>query len=73
MTTINQPSAMPTRKMWAVMVAGLLVAGLRVTLGTLYPDIDMGPVIEAVRPIVESALIVAAGYFTKDNAATTGQ
>ena len=68
MTLVNQPTAKPTRKMWAVLVAAALVGAVRAVLAVLLPDLDPGPVVEIVRPFVEGGLIWLAGYMARERA-----
>ncbi len=65
---VNQPTARPTRKMNAVLIAAALVGAARSALTALYPDLDLGPVVTMVQPFVEAAVVWLAGYMTKERA-----
>ncbi len=65
---VNQPTKRPTRKIWAVIIAAAIVGAARSVLDALFPEMKLGPQIEAIRPFIESGLIAAAGYFARDSA-----
>ncbi len=66
MTKINQPTKRPTRKVWAAMIAAAVVAAGRAALEVLAPDLDPGPIITMVQPLIEGALIAGAAYFARE-------
>ncbi len=61
---INQPTAAPTRKMWAVMIAMAMTSVVKVLLATHYPLLAT----PAVYDLLQAVLIVFAGYMVRDNA-----
>ena len=61
---INQDSAAPTRKMWAVLIAGALTSIVNVLAMRYAPDFATPEVLS----IVGAAVMVLAGYVVRDNA-----
>ncbi|KKM82925.1 hypothetical protein LCGC14_1314600 [marine sediment metagenome] len=59
---INQDSAAPTRKMWAVLIAGALTSIVNVLMGMYVPDFATPEVLS----IVGAAMMVLAGYVVKE-------
>ena len=58
----NQPTAAPTRKMWAVMAAAALTSVVKVLLATYYPLLAT----PAVYDLLQAVLIFGAGYVVKE-------
>jgi hypothetical protein len=67
MTLINQPSALPTRKVAAGTLAGAVTAGLVAALRAYRPDLAemVSPLIEQLVPV---AVAFVASYMTKERA-----
>lgn len=63
---VDQPSSAPTRKLWAVIISGLIMSVARSLLTTYAPDL---PADDQAAPYVQAAVMVAAGYFTRNRAA----
>jgi hypothetical protein len=63
---VNQPSAMPTRKLWAVIVAGMAVSAIRVTLTEFFPGHEFEPFLMELGPWVQTGIMALAGYFTRN-------
>ena len=62
MTAVKQPTARPTNKLTAAIVATALTETARVALDMLYPNAFDGPFWLAISPIV----VFGVGYFIKD-------
>ena len=58
----NQPSAAPTRKMWAVLIAGAVTSIINVLAMRYVPDFATPEVLS----IVGAAMMVLAGYVVRD-------
>lgn len=69
---VTQPTAAPTRKMVAVMLAALAVAGLRVALSVWAPDAVDEQSLMILQESISAAIIMGAGYFTRDRAPVAG-
>jgi hypothetical protein len=67
MTKINQPTANPTRKLWAVMISGALVGAVQAGLGFVMPESGVNQIIADFEPFVYGGVMVLAGYFTPDH------
>jgi hypothetical protein len=62
---IDQPTAAPSRKMWAVIIAAFVVGGAKQVLATFAPDIaEAIPASDWIDPIA----MILAGYFVRDRA-----
>jgi hypothetical protein len=65
MTTKAQPTAAPTRKMWAVIIAAFVVGGAKQVLGVVAPEISEAiPASDWIEPLA----MILAGYFVKERA-----
>jgi hypothetical protein len=66
----NQPTAWPTRKLWAVILAGMVVSGFRSGLGEVSPGLaeQLEPLLVEAGPWLQTGLMAAAGYFTRNRA-----
>ena len=60
----NQPTSAPTRKMWAVMLAGAVTSIVNVLMGMYVPAFATPEVLS----IVGAAMMVLAGYVVKERA-----
>lgn len=65
---VKQPSAMPTRKMVAVIVTGAIVGGIGTALNIFAPDADFAPLLEMATPAITALVMAVAGYMTKERA-----
>ncbi len=61
---VTQPTAAPTRKMWAVLIAMAMTSVVKVLLATHYPLLATA----AVYDLLQAVLIVFAGYMVRDRA-----
>ncbi len=59
---VTQPTAAPTRKMWAVMAAGAVTSIINVLMMRYVPDFATPEVLS----IVGAAMMVLAGYVVCD-------
>ena len=60
---IDQPTAAPTRKMWAVILAAFLVNGALGALRQFSPEIaDAIP----AQGMIDALAMIAAGYFVRE-------
>ncbi|MEL6584037.1 MAG: hypothetical protein AAFQ36_09415 [Pseudomonadota bacterium] len=66
MTTHNQPTAMPTRKVMAGMITGLSVAILQVLFARYLPDINAMPLVAALEPFIAPAAMTLAAYIVPE-------
>jgi len=62
----NQPTAWPTRKLAAVIIAGMVTGGLQAGLQYLMPDAALSELMAQVDIIVQGVVMAAAGYWTKE-------
>ena len=68
---VNQPSAWPTRKLWAVIIAGMAVSGIRAALSVLWPDHPFEPFLVELGPWIQTGVMALAGYMTRNEAVPT--
>ena len=68
MTTYTQPTAMPTRKVLASMIMGLVVAILQVLFARYLPDINAMPLVAALEPFIALAAMTLAAYIVPEKA-----
>lgn len=64
----KQPTPNPTRKLWAVIIAGGVIGMVKTLVNTYWPDNPLDPYWQDVGFWIEGALMVAAGYMTKERA-----
>ena len=64
----SQPSAAPTRKMLAVIIAGMIMGGIQTLLRTYWPDHPFAPLMGDLEIWLQAAVMVAAGYLTRERA-----
>lgn len=67
-TKINQPTANPTRKLWAVIIAGVVTAAAQGLLEAYAPDLPIADMIQQLDLWVQAAIMIAAGYITRERA-----
>lgn len=63
---VNQPTKLPTRKIFAVIIAGAVVGGVQSALRMFWPDHPFEPIMADLDIWVQMAVMVFAGYFTKE-------
>lgn len=63
---VTRNSPLPTRKIFAVIVAGMVVGGVQAGLKLLWPDHPFGEVLENLDVWIQGAVMIAAGYMTRD-------
>ena len=68
MTLVNQPSAMPTRKWWAGLIAGVLVNAAFGALDVLWPDHPFAPYRADAIGYVTVAVMSGAAYLVRNRA-----
>ena len=68
MTLKTQPTAAPSRKMWAVIAAGIVTGALQGGLAAAFPDADFTALVDQAGPWITAAVMAIAGYMTKDRA-----
>ena len=66
MTLQTQATAAPSRKMWAVIVAGVVVGAIQGGLSAAFPDADFTALVEQAGPWITAAVMSIAGYMTRD-------
>ncbi len=59
---INQPTAAPTRKMWAVMLAAAATSVVKVLMAKYAPEFGTPQLYD----LLQAVLIVGAGYMVRD-------
>jgi hypothetical protein len=64
----NQPTAWPTRKLWAVIIAGMIVSGIRTGLAEVWPDHPFEPFLVELGPWLQTGVMAAAGYMVRNKA-----
>lgn len=60
---VNQPSAMPNRKIWAVIIAGFVVNGAIGSLRQFFPEIAAAM---PAQDWVDALAMILAGYFVRE-------
>ena len=68
MTLANQPTAAPTRKWWALVIAGVVVNGAFGALDVLWPDHPFTPYRGEVTGWAVLGVSAIAAYLTKNRA-----
>lgn len=68
MTLVNQPTARPTRKVLAVIVAGMVMGLIQALLKEYWPDHPFAPMLAEWDVSIQTAVMVAAGYLTRERA-----
>ena len=66
MTLVSQVSRIPTRKIMAVIISGMLVGGLQSALHLFWPDHPFAPYMEYVDVWFQGMIMVLAGYATRE-------
>ncbi|MFN7881707.1 MAG: hypothetical protein ACK5PF_01640 [bacterium] len=66
MTLKDQPSAAPTRKMWAVILSGALVNAAFGALDVMWPDHPLGPYKAEFIGWTVLGVSAIAGYMTRN-------
>lgn len=69
---VNQKTFRPTRKIFAVMVAGAVVGGIQAILNLYWPEHPFAPWMENIDSWVQFAVMAAAGYLTKEREVSEG-
>lgn len=64
----TQPTLAPTRKLWAVILAGAVTGALTVALERWLPGADVTEVIAGIDQVIIAAAMIVAGYLTRDSA-----
>ena len=65
---INQPNRLPTRKIAAVIISGMVTGGIQAALGIFWPEHPLAPLLDQLDIWVQAGVMVAAGYFVRDRA-----
>lgn len=66
MTLVNQPTAAPTRKMTAVIIAGIATAAAQTMLARYAPDFAGTQFLEDFNIWVQALVMIGFGYMTKE-------
>lgn len=66
MALTNQASKLPTRKIMAVILSGMIVGGIQSALGIFWPDHPFAPYMEDMDIWIQGMIMVYAGYMTKE-------
>lgn len=65
---VSQPDLAPTRKLWAVIISGIIMSVARSLLVTYAPDLPADDVLLQLAPYVQVGVMAAAGYMTRNRA-----
>lgn len=65
---IDQPTKLPTRKLLAVVIAGAVTGIAQSLLATFLPDFAAGALVDQLGIWVQTGVMVAAGYLTRERA-----
>mgnify|MGYP000388873362 CR=1 FL=1 len=65
---VTQSSKSPTRKVWAVILSGVIVGAVQGGLSAAFPEADWRPLLQEMGPWVTAAIMSAAGYLTRERA-----
>lgn len=65
---VTQSSKLPTRKMAAVIVSGMVIGGIQSGLRMFWPDHPFAPLMADLDMWIQMGVMVAAGYFVRDKA-----
>ena len=63
---VNQPTKMPTQKMWAVIVAGVITGAITGGLDAAWPGNELSPVIEGWDQWITAGVMIVAGWFKRE-------
>lgn len=63
---VNQPTAKPTRKIWAGFIAAALVGACRGVTDLLWPELDLGAIYHEAELWLVAGIPVVVSYFTKE-------
>lgn len=63
---VTRTSALPTRKIFAVIVSGAVLGGIQAGLNLVWPDHPFAVVLEEADIWIQFAVMTIAGYMTKD-------
>lgn len=66
MTLKTQPTKTPTRKMWAVILSGVIVGAIQGGLAAAFPEADFTTLVQEFGPWITAGVMSVAGYLTKD-------
>ena len=66
MTLVNQPTKAPTRKMMAVMIAGIVTLVAQTALQTYFPDMKVAEFLKQLELIIQAIVMTGAGYVVKE-------
>lgn len=66
MTLKNQPTAMPNRKIMAVIISGMIVGGIQSALGIFWPDHPFAPIMSELDMWIQFGVMAFAGYMVKE-------
>lgn len=66
METTNQPTFMPTRKVWAALISGLVAIIAQVLLQKYAPGVPIADLLAQLDYVVQALVMAAAMYWTKE-------
>lgn len=66
MPLIDQPTPRPTRKMLAVILAGIAAAAAQTVLVRAFPGYAFAEVVENIDYLAQGLVMAVAGYFTRE-------
>ena len=66
MALVKQATNLPTRKIFAVLISGMILGGVQSMLHLFWPDHPFAPYMEYADIWLQGIVMVAAGYFTKE-------
>jgi hypothetical protein len=66
MTLQNQPTKMPTRKIMAVILSGMVLGGVQSALSIFWPDHPFAPLMDQFDIWIQAGVMIASGYLVKE-------
>lgn len=64
---VTQPTAAPTRKMWAVILSGIVTATVQTLLETYAPDLPVTEILAQVDVWVQALVMAGFGYAVRES------
>lgn len=66
MALVKQPSKLPTRKIMAVILSGMILGAIQSLLKMFWPDHPFAPYMEDIDVWLQGLIMIMAGYMTKE-------
>lgn len=65
---VTQATVAPTRKMWAVILSGIVTATVQTLLETYAPDLPINEILAQIDVWVQALVMAGFGYFVRESA-----